>query len=260
MAEAEYTTHDAGRVRALRDAAAWLEPLGLLDLEAVFALPAEQRGRAKALARLTAPDGSAVFVKRYDYSPAGEWLRGALKLNPPIYSGPREHDNLRALAAAGLRVPLPLASGERDERGRRRSFVALAQLAGEPLDALPRPPTPAARRAQVHALADLVARLHGAGFWHRDLYLCNVFSDERLGLGLLDCERVDHRDGGPPLRWRVKDLAALDYSAPDATGSERLRFLRRYLGLARLDPAAHRLARAVRRKARRLARHGRKGP
>src|SRR5690606_32258710 len=140
-----------------------------------------------------------------------------------------------------------------------RSFVALGALAGAPLDALPAPPTRAERRALVEAVADLARRLHGAGFWHKDLYLCNLFHAPGEPLGLLDCERVGFAPGGPPRRWRVKDLAALDYSARWPTRTERLRFLRAYLGRP-LDEEARQLARAVRAKATRLARRGRKGP
>ena len=59
----------------------------------------------------------------------------------------------------------------------------------------------------------------------------------------------------------MKDLAALDYSAGAlATRTDRVRFLRAYLGVPRLDADAKRLARAVRRKATFMSRHGAKGP
>ncbi len=244
---------------ARADARARLEALGLGTLEGVFAREgAERRGRYKALLRLRDERG-AVFVKRYDFARPEVWLRGALKANLPVFSGPRELENLLALAAAGLRVPLPLAAGQEDQGLRRRSFVALAALAGTPLDALPAPAAPAERRARIEDVAALARRLHEAGFWHKDLYLCNLFHAPGEPLGLLDCERVGFRPGGPPWRWRVKDLAALDYSATWPTRAERLRFLRAYLAHP-LDEEARRLARAVRAKAARLARRGRKGP
>jgi len=253
-----YETAAGGDVLLRSADRAWLEPLGLADLERAFAHRAEARSRYKALARLADPAGRPVFVKRYDYDRREVWLRAAAKWNFPVFSGPRELENLLALAAAGLRVPVPLAAGERDAGPRRRSFVALAELPGEPVDAPPA--APADRRARARALADLVARLHGAGFWHKDLYLENVRVDPEAGLGLLDCERVARRPGGPPPRWRIKDLAALDYSAAAWSAADRLRFLRAYLGVPRLGLEARRLARVVRRKADRLARRGAKGP
>ena len=85
-------------------------------------------------------------MKRYDYNRPEVWVRSAVKLNFPVYSGPSEMTNLLALAEAGLRVPVPLAAGERDSGPRRRSFVALKELPGRPLDQLPAPATPGERR------------------------------------------------------------------------------------------------------------------
>jgi heptose I phosphotransferase len=254
---AGYERHGAVVLRAAERR--WLDDLGLAHIEHAFALQGEPRSEGRSLVRLNAPGGRTVFVKRWDFHRAGLWLRGAVKLNIPSWSGPRELRNLLALRSAGIRAPLPLAAGEIDEGPRRRSFVALARLEGEPLERLPAPAAPAARRARIQAVAGLIRDLHGAGFWHKDLYLCNVFLDPEEGLGLLDCERVERAAGGPPMRWRVKDLAALDYSANWPTQAERLAFLRAYLGVERLGRDGRRLAAAVRRKARRIARQGAKG-
>ena len=252
---------DHGRVRVLASDHRRLDALGLTTVDGAFALPAtprrQDRGRYKALAEVIDLHGR-VFVKRWDFDRLEVWLRGALKWNFPVFSGPRELDNLLALAAAGLRVPVPLAAGERTRGLRRRSFLAMRELEGTPLDAAPPPATPRARHDLVRQVAALVARLHGSGFWHKDLYLGNVLRAPDGSLGLLDCERVEHRASGPPLRWRVKDLAALDLSATWATRADRVRWLRAYLGRDRLDDEARRLARAARRKSARMARHGAK--
>lgn len=248
-----------GGVLARSEERAWIEALGLGAVDEAFALPGERRGEVKSLVRLEAPDGRRVFVKRYAYRRPEAWLRCAFKWNFPVWSGPRELHNLLALADAGLRVPCPLAAGEEDRGARRRSFVALAELPGRPLAALTPPAERETRRALLFAVARTVRALHEAGFWHKDLYLDNVFWEPGLGPGLIDCERVERRADGPPLRWRIKDYAALDYSATWPSQSERLRFLCECLGLARPTPEARRLARLVRRKARRMARRGRKG-
>lgn len=230
--------------------------LGLSTLEEAFALPAVRRaqsgGRWKSLARVSS-DGGDVYVKRWDFDRLEVALRGALKWNFPVFSGLREATNLLDLAAAGLRVPAPLAAGEVTTGRRRRSFVALEALTGEPLTG----PPAAGRRARIEAVATLVGRLHAAGFWHKDLYAENVRVDPTLGPGLLDCERVERRAGGPPRRWRVKDLAALDGSVAWASAADRLRFLRRYAVAAGLPEAAlGALARDARAKARRMATRG----
>lgn len=245
-------------VVARTDALERARALGLSTLEEAFALPAVRRaqsgGRWKALAVIRS-DAGDVYVKRWDFDRLEVALRGALKWNFPVFSGLREAANLLDLAAAGVRAPVPLAAGEVTAGRRRRSFVALEALAGEPLDAPP-PAAPAARRAHVEAVAALVGRLHAAGFWHKDLYAENVRFDPIQGPGLLDCERVERRAGGPPRRWRVKDLAALDGSVAWATAADRLRFLRRYAAAAGLPGELAGLARDARTKARRMATRG----
>ena len=250
-----YELRDEGRVEALAQEG-WLEAAGLTSVAAAFAHGGEPRGPIKSLVRLRGPSGT-IFVKRYQFRPLGVALRGALKFNPAIYSGPRELHNLLALRAAGFRVPLPLAAGEDRRGGTRRSFVALAELSGQPLSESPAPGEACVRRALIDRVALLVRRFHAEGFWHRDLYACNVFLSPGEGLGLLDCERVGHRQGGAAQRWRIKDLAALDYSLEWLSERERLRLLRGYL-----DPGAdlRRWSRLVRRKSARIRAHGRKGP
>ncbi len=206
----------------------------------------------KSIARLP-----GLFIKRYDFDRRVVFVKAALKANFPVFSGLRELENVLTLRAAGFPVPRPIACGEDDRGWRGRSFVVLEALAGTPLERRDPPGSAVERRALVARVAALVRALHAAGFWHRDLYLANILVDgERLGL--VDLERVRHRAGGPPARARRKDLAALDYSAVRWSQVDRLRFLRAYLGLARLDDGARALARAVRAKARVLARRGSK--
>ncbi|MBL4849400.1 MAG: hypothetical protein JKY65_28055 [Planctomycetes bacterium] len=250
-----YQLCDEGRVQALAGEG-WLEAAGLRSVAAAFAHGGRPRGPVKSLVTLRGPSGT-VFVKRYQFRPLGVALRGALKLNPPVYSGPRELANLLALSAAGFRVPLPLAAGEDRQGGVQRSFVALAELSGQPLSEVPVPHEPAVRRALIDRIALLVRRLHAEGFWHRDLYACNLFLSPKEGLGFLDCERVGRRAGGAGRRWRIKDLAALDYSLEWLSERERIRFLRRYLDS---EADLRRWSRLVRRKAIRIRDHGRKGP
>ena len=255
MGHEDYELRDEGRTWVRPDAT-WIDAVGLASVAEAFGHPGEPRGEIKSLVRLVGPSGP-VFVKRYQFRPLSVRLRGALKLNPPIYSGPRELENLLDLASAGFRVPLPLAAGEDQARGLRRSFVALANLEGQPLSELTPPSEPALRRALLDRIALLARRLHAEGFWHRDFYACNLFWEPGLGLGLLDCERVGRRAGGAPQRWRIKDLAALDYSLGWPSERERLYALRRYLGP---EGDLRRWSRLVRRKAKRIRDHGKKGP
>lgn len=150
-----------------------------------------------------------------------------------------EWHNLGRLRALGIRTADPAALGESIPAGAGPSFVATREIRGAtPLDDWIRKQSragriPAAeRRRIVLAVARLAATLHRAGGFHKDLYLCHLLvREEERGpaLHLIDLDRMRFRRR-PRLRWFVKDLAALDYSADRGLVSraERLRFLREY--------------------------------
>ena len=100
------------------------------------------------------------------------------------------------------------------------------------------------------------ARLHAAGWYHRDLYLAHWLVTP-AGLFLVDVGRA-RRERAPRERWFVKDLAALLHSCPaTVTAHARLRFLVLYLdarGIASHDGRKS-FARAVLAKAARIAAH-----
>ena len=80
-----------------------------------------------------------------------------------------------------------------------------------------------------------------------------------LQLRFMDLHRVEQHDR-MPRRLRVKDLAALHFSASrwvQPSKSEQLRFFKRYLGVPTLAPEHRRLARSVLRKSARIAHHNR---
>ena len=178
--------------------------------------------------------------------------------------GQREFDNLCELRLAGFRVPEPIGWA-RDSDG--RSLVAMEYVAHREDLAQRLCHSKIAERERFgRQVAAWVARLHGAGFYHRDLYLSHfVLAAETDELVLLDLGRV-RREAVPRQRWFVKDLAALYHSRPaQLTTREALRFLADYL---RRRSASDRLvagqvsrselcrwARRVERKAQRLAAH-----
>jgi tRNA A-37 threonylcarbamoyl transferase component Bud32 len=184
-------------------------------------------------------------------------LRGARS------AGRREHDNLVALAELGIAVPRALCWCE---DGRGSSLVAM-ELVGhrESLRTRLAHVGAAERRSLADELLRLVVRLHGAGWYHRDLYLEHLLIDERpdgatrgsVQLVLIDVGRARRRPA-PRLRWFVKDLAALLHSTPDAVGPrERLLFVARWLDARGEQDRARRraLVRAVLAKRARMAAH-----
>ncbi|MEX0885567.1 MAG: lipopolysaccharide kinase InaA family protein [Phycisphaeraceae bacterium] len=269
-----------------RDHRELLEAHGLADFDALLAageraakgagslhkasLP-DWRGRA----RLELPggtsgggeDGGVVFIKTYRRPPLSEQVRA--RLGGARAVADVEWRWAHRLRALGVATPEPVAMGYR-----RRGAVELASLfvtAEVPGVSLQRyaaeqtVPARCAKRAILTALARLVARLHGAGLFHRDLYLAHIFlspcvdAGDEATLTLIDLHRI-RRARVLALRWRVKDLAALHHSTPAAaaTRADRVRWFKLYRGCRRLTRGDRWLIRLIEIKARRIGRHTRK--
>jgi tRNA A-37 threonylcarbamoyl transferase component Bud32 len=125
-------------------------------------------------------------------------------------------------------------------------------------DALAEARDPAERADLLESLGVVVARLHAAGWYHRDLYLQHFVLPEHSEreFVLLDVGRA-RREDSPRRRWFVKDIAALLHSSPlNITRAERLRFLEGWLSeRAPERDALRRWARAIQRKEARIAAH-----
>jgi hypothetical protein len=171
-----------------------------------------------------------------------------------------ELEGALAFRRAGVPAALPAAWGEDDGRG---SFWLAAAAPGEPLDdllaregAVPA----AARRDLARILGAHAGRLRRAGLFHRDLYLNHWIGRPAAARGwdlaLIDLQRWG-RTGLRSERWFVKDAAALLHSARGTpfTRTDGVRFLRACFSIPRLDRRAKSFARAVVRKAARMAAH-----
>ncbi len=189
------------------------------------------------------------------------WFVKRTKHPRPKDTMPREAAALERLAALGVpTAPLAFWGMDADE-GALTGTLSLAPA--RPLDELLVSGVFAGgdRRRLLRVLAKTAATLHGASLHHKDLYLNHLYvdpADPALVVALIDVERTArHRRALG--RWVVKDLAALRHSIPEGTVSEEemTRFLLRYLrerGLPRLGVITG-LARRVKTKARRMARH-----
>ncbi len=147
-----------------------------------------------------------------------------------------------------------------------------------------------AKRRLLAEIARTARKFHQAGFYHRDFYLCHFFvreivpepdvigspqgadekaapdTPQRLARGtlpqwnihLIDLQRVGYPGPGRVRRrWIIKDLAALNYSAPAGiiTRTDKMRFMHIYTGRRRLDDQGRALVRDVLAKTARIARH-----
>lgn len=270
-----------GDLTVVPDMVDQLRAAGLTSLDALFRVAPDQVLNKPGLSvwrerlRITLPDSSGrqpstppltAYLKRYIRPPRRAY-RGLKSPHPRYRSlAAMEWAWLHVLQQSGFPAPLPIAFGE-EMRGPRetRSALLIAAVPGESLERLA--PTLESRdRTRILALlnpvAELVARFHGLGLVHRDLYLAHIFADEASdskgppSLHLIDAARI-FRPGIMPRRWIAKDIAALAYSTPRALVStiDRARWLRSYLGTRRLGREGRRLWYHVDGKVRRIARH-----
>ncbi len=248
----------SGRTRAWFASAPELQgrvPAALAEV--VFSLEPIQRLRTLPDRETLIADwrGAPCVVKRMTGDSARERLYEMLRGRWPRSPGRREGESLRALAAAGFEVPGVLGWIEDGAR----SAVLMERIPhAEDLEQRLERSNAAERARDLERLARLVARLHGQGFYHRDLYLTHFVLREGSGaLVMLDAGRV-RRERKPRLRWFAKDLAALFHSRPSSVDAHAaLRFLARYLELTgRGRPGElERWARRIEAKAHRISSH-----
>lgn len=271
---------------SLRSPRAWFEALWSPEPG-----PALRRIPGRETFAWSPPDGGPLcVVKRFEAGSGDARERWFERLHGRAVRSParREFENLLELEALGLlRVPRALArfeefggaapssSGSSARQGRSAVVMEYVphdtHLAG--LLALGSP-APAVGAELLARVATLTARLHAAGWYHRDLYLQHwLLPSERRdsrssaspsapsGPCLIDVGRA-RREAHPRSRWFVKDLAALLHSHPAASSFDLEGFLAGYLteraqaaGRAPDGRAVAGLARRVRAKAARLARH-----
>ena len=252
-----------------------LRVLGLERFERVMAFPNGQRykeNRYRSVVRISGEEGPSLYLKRHKRRPPlREFLAPFFRGSLPLSGGRKEWISAVRLHAVGIPTLEPVAWGERvrwlglDQE----SFFISAEIGGaERLENfLPkryRPPLTGPeieeKRALIRQVASLAAALHEAHMHHRDLYLGHIFIREDaprdFHLFLIDLHRVEERRR-LSWRWRIKDLAALNFTADGMplTRMDRLRFYRRYRGTPRLDGRDKVVIRAILRKSERIGKH-----
>ena len=203
----------------------------------------EVKGRRTFLTEL---DGRRYFIKHHHGVGWAEIFKNLCQLRRPVLGAQDEWAAVAALKAAGIPTLEPAAYGERGwNPARRESFLMTDAL--EPTVNLEtfcerwaahRPP-PLLKWRLIRDVARMSRAMHAAGVCHRDYYLCHfllrlddkdhVPDHKAPQLHLIDLHRA-RRFRRLPRRWRLKDLAALLFSARDIglTRGDQLRFLREY--------------------------------
>jgi heptose I phosphotransferase len=269
---------DAGRMWVDARFRPWLERAGLTSVDSMMSTQDGKLLRAlrdRENWRLELNDGHhqprGAYLKKHHFSTVGTWMRAKLGTGPGISPGRAEARSVAKLAQGGIAAMQLIAFGEQlHKSGKLESFVLTEELNGftqldhflrrrfAPL-AVREPQRDEALDDLIVSVADVAARFHRLGFNHRDLYCCHFFIREdvpaQFQVHLIDLQRVEHRRRLRG-RWIVKDLAQLAYSAPRdrLTCTDRMRFMKRYLGVNRLQPEHKLLIRRVLGKQRRMER------
>jgi len=189
------------------------------------------------------------YLKRYQTPTLKAWIGSLLRFSSPR-GAMEEWENILVFHRRGIPTMVPLSVGLRKKFViKRESFLLTREI--ERVERLNHylshhlsPPLNSHqlkdKRALIKELALLVRRMHSLGLNHRDLYLCHILvkkdSYNNWKIYFADLHRVDQRKK-VGLRWKVKDLAALNFSSSEnlITRADRLRFLIYYQGGGKLD-------------------------
>jgi len=253
------------------------EPLlqrnGLDDFDALMRFSGgeivKQSVKERSTVRFHVPDGNGkilLYLKRYHYAMIPKFLKQCFSFSK-TFSAIHEWRNILAFKGVDLPTMTPIAVGMRRKVPFGNESFLLTQSIPLVMTLEKRahqdfmPPLSTVqwkqKRALIERLAALALKMHEAGFKHQDFYLCHILIDwsdpDNPLLYIADLHRVKRQSktGG---RWRIKDLAALNYSAPTkiVSRTDRLRFLNTY------DPRlAHdkTFVRAIMRKTERIRKH-----
>ena len=176
------------------------------------------------------------FVKVHHGVGWAEIFKNLSQGRPPVLGARNEWLAIERLHARG--VPTMTASLY-CERGRnpsaRRSAIITQSL--EPTISLEDYETDdvVQKRRILEKVARISGDMHRAGVNHRDFYLCHFLMRTDKGsdieLHVIDLHRAQVRER-VPIRWQVKDLGGLLFSAFEKglTGRDLLRFIRTYSG------------------------------
>lgn len=190
-----------------------------------------------------------IFYKQYFHQPPSLGFLGR-------FSKARcEYANYETLTGLDIRCAERVACGEqRDWLGRLRSAFIVTRAIPEAMGLIEfmskrcpvrsGPVSAESRRSVVEQLGTMTRRIHGAGFYHHDLVWRNILvTMDATGQPLvwwIDCPRGQFDQWSPWRRRRaLKDLASLDKSASKyCSRSERITFIKNYLGQSKTDAEA----------------------
>lgn len=178
-------------------------------------------------------NGNSYFLKQHFGVGWGEIFKNLLSFKLPVIGAMTEVEAIRQLTALGIQTTPLVAYGVRGLNPATQQSFLLTQDLGDIVsledvcaDWAANPPPSDLKRRLIIAIAELAARMHGAGLCHRDFYFCHLVM-QRAGwlkgevqLMLVDLHRMlKHQpsDGNAV----IKDIAGLIFSAMDCGFSDQ---------------------------------------
>jgi heptosyltransferase-2 len=250
-----------------------LEKLGLTSIEAVFSFQAGKNLTKENLApyrsriefQIESP-AVTLFLKRYDRPPMAVQLKNWMSAKKQTSCAYAEADSARNLKASGVNVAKMVAWGESwGPVFENRSFIITEKIPdGVPLErglpeffnSQPTAENLKIRQRFIRDLAGFIRKFHETGYRHRDLYLCHIFRVPDGRFFLIDLARA-FRPAMLDARYRIKDLAQLNHSAPAQyfSNTDKMRFYITYTGESKMTTQDKHYIKKIIYKTRRIARH-----
>ncbi|MBL8823588.1 MAG: lipopolysaccharide kinase [Planctomycetia bacterium] len=255
----------------------WKQHVNKADAEQVMDWPVSDDFHTKqgrSTGRIVIHPQLSIYLKRHWKFTWREQLHARIKPSANWSPAQQEWHHLQWAIQNGFHVPEPLAAGQMiSSTGQLLSYLAIRELTGMLAlhQAIPLASSimPAAtfslwKQSVFEQCAAISRKLHQAGRYHKDLYLCHFYVTMPVAnqsvpgpLAIIDLHRMGHH----PLlgwRWQIKDLAQFLYSTWNVTGiaeSDRSQFMHNYLQTDRLTEHEKSWWHLIQNKARRYARH-----
>lgn len=175
-----------------------------------------------------------------------EIIENLLRFRLPVLGARNEYDAIKRLEQLHIDTMTIAAFGEKGRNpAQQKSFIITEDLINTiSLEDYCLPwknqiPDFQLKQAMIKKLAQISHCMHANGINHRDYYICHFLLDiahgreninaESLKVSLIDLHRAQLRSQ-TPLRWQVKDIASLYFSAMDIGLTQRdfFRFIKNY--------------------------------
>lgn len=165
------------------------------------------------------------FLKLHEGVGWQEIIKNLLQLRLPVIGATNEWQAIQALPNLGIDTLTAVGFGVRGiNPAKQLSFLITEEL----IDVVSledycaswkaNPPSFVVKHALIKRVAEIARIMHSNGINHRDFYLCHFLmrnnTQHKPLLFLMDLHRAQIRKK-VPLRWLIKDLAGLWYSALD---------------------------------------------